>query len=105
MKDQEIIKKSDERKMKRFRQAVTGNRLMTESQIRKMERNALIQQSLSSSHLKVSIKRQKKSVYRYVQYGFPSRLDISSERRTRDFLMTRGHKSQNPHTLVKQCFH
>lgn len=56
MKDQEIIKKFDERKMKRFRQAVTGNRLMTESQIRKMERNALIQQSLSSSHLKVSIK-------------------------------------------------
>lgn len=50
---------SDERKMKRFRQAVTGNRLMTESQIRKMKRNALIQQSLSSSHLKVSIKQQK----------------------------------------------
>lgn len=56
MKDQEIIKKSDERKMKRFRQAAAGNKLMTESQLRKMERNALIQQNLSSSHLKVSIK-------------------------------------------------
>lgn len=52
-------KKSDERKMKRFRQAVTGNKLTIELQIKKMERNALIQQSLSSSHLKVLIKRQK----------------------------------------------
>lgn len=45
MRDQEIIKKSDERKMKRFRQAATGNKLTTESQIRKMEIDALIQQS------------------------------------------------------------
>lgn len=51
MKDQEIIKKSDERKMKRFRQAATGNKLTTESQIRKMEIDALIHQSQQLTYL------------------------------------------------------
>lgn len=104
MKDQEIIKESDEIKMKRFRQAVTGNKLMTELQIRKMERNALIQQSEQFTFEGLD-KMTEKSVYRYVHYVFPSSPEVSSERRMWNFLMTRGHKLRKQYTLVKHCFH
>lgn len=103
MKDQEIIKKSDERKMKRFRQAATGNKLTTELQIRKIEIDALIHQSqqlaflwfcrdLSSQHTcmftVVSLAAQK----------FPG------EKRMWDFLVTKLPKSQKQSTLAKQCY-
>lgn len=79
MKEQEIIRKSDGREMKIFKQAVTGKKLMTESQVRKMERNAFNSTEPEQLTFKGLNKMTEESVYQYVHYGFPSSPEVSSE--------------------------
>lgn len=104
MKNHEIIKKSNETKIKIFRQLVTGNKLMTvahQENGKKCINNTYFEQfTFKDLH-----KRTEESVSQYVRYGFLNSPEVSSEIRMWDFPMTRGHKSQKQYTLVKQCFH
>lgn len=75
MKDQEIIKKSDERKMKRFRQAATGNKLTTVAD--QEDGNRCINTTVSAAYISVVLSRPLKSTYLYVHCGFPSSPEVS----------------------------